>query len=146
LRTPQETVNAVEQQLWAACSGIQSSVDALQTQTGVKDKIAQHWINILVPTARQLLQQALSNPTTSGSYNRNTPQHKEDLTAAIQQVLFRWLIQQPPERYNALSLESGKDSYFHYINFAYKYTELRKKLRPGDHYNHMLVVEGEWLL
>jgi hypothetical protein len=101
-------VNTIEQQLWTACSGVQSSVDVLQTKTGVKDKIAQHWINILVPTARQLLQQALSNPVTSDSHNTNTPhQHKADLTVAIQQVLFRWLIQQPPERYNALPLDSG---------------------------------------
>jgi hypothetical protein len=136
-------MHAIEQQLWAACSGVQSSVDVLQTKTGVKDKIAQHWINILVPTARQLLQQALSSPVTSGSSNRNTsPQHKADVTAAIQQVLFRWLIQQPPERYNALPLDSGNQNYFYYVDFAYKYTELRKKLRPGDHYNRMLAVEG----
>jgi hypothetical protein len=43
----------IEQQLHLACLGVKDSIDALQTATGVKDKIAQYWIEKLIFMARE---------------------------------------------------------------------------------------------
>ncbi|PSR72983.1 hypothetical protein PHLCEN_2v11149 [Hermanssonia centrifuga] len=56
-RNPTETVSAIKQQLYAAGSGIKDRVENLQTETGVKDKIAQYWIEILIVKARALQQE-----------------------------------------------------------------------------------------
>ncbi|KAI0073338.1 hypothetical protein K474DRAFT_1649687 [Panus rudis PR-1116 ss-1] len=128
-RTPQETVAAIEEQLRAACLGVQETVNTLQAQTGVKDKIAQHWISILVPKARELQAQRIRNTHTCDARLRNdhipaevkqTIRH--ELTESIQCELFAWLIQQPPASFNALPPSSP----------------LRNTLRPGDHYNPLL--------
>jgi hypothetical protein len=47
-----------------ACLGIQAAVDALQTETEVKDKIAIHWIDLLVQKARNIQQARVFNKTT----------------------------------------------------------------------------------
>ncbi|KAF5374921.1 hypothetical protein D9758_000015 [Tetrapyrgos nigripes] len=44
--------SCVLEQLRLATYGIESHVEELQKRTGTKDKIAQHWIDILIPKAR----------------------------------------------------------------------------------------------
>ncbi|KAJ6615982.1 hypothetical protein B0H10DRAFT_1949461 [Mycena sp. CBHHK59/15] len=51
-RNVEEIKSCVLEQLWLATQGVVSHVDALQTSTGTKDKIAQHWIELLIPKSR----------------------------------------------------------------------------------------------
>jgi hypothetical protein len=46
--------NCVLEQIRLATLGVESHVETLQTNTGVKDKIAQHWIDILIKESRRL--------------------------------------------------------------------------------------------
>ncbi|KAJ7215182.1 hypothetical protein C8J57DRAFT_1600480 [Mycena rebaudengoi] len=49
-----EIRHCVLEQLQLATLGVASHVEALQTQTGTKDKIAQHWIGILIQKSREM--------------------------------------------------------------------------------------------
>ncbi|KAJ7453824.1 hypothetical protein FB451DRAFT_1050100 [Mycena latifolia] len=53
-RNVEEIRNCVLEQLRLATYGVASHVEALQTATGTKDKIAQHWIEILITKAREM--------------------------------------------------------------------------------------------
>jgi hypothetical protein len=44
----------VLEQIRLATLGVESHIETLQTNTGVKDKIAQHWIDILIKESRRL--------------------------------------------------------------------------------------------
>lgn len=44
----------VLEQIRLATYGVESHVSSLQTNTGVKDKIAQHWIEILISKSREM--------------------------------------------------------------------------------------------
>jgi hypothetical protein len=46
--------NCVLEQIRLATLGVESHIEMLQTNTSVKDKIAQHWIDILIKESRQL--------------------------------------------------------------------------------------------
>ncbi|EIN05335.1 hypothetical protein PUNSTDRAFT_36762, partial [Punctularia strigosozonata HHB-11173 SS5] len=121
LRTPQDTINTIQEQLWAACLGVQSTVDALQTATGVKDKIAQHWIGVLIHQARQLQRERLHDTDTMDVRLRSKSlkgdarrEVRAQIVCDIQQELYDWLVLQPPERYHALPIGSvllGTDKY-----------------------------------
>ncbi|KAF8258308.1 hypothetical protein EI94DRAFT_1623118, partial [Lactarius quietus] len=51
LHEAEDTVSHVCAQIQAACFGVESAVIELQSKTGVKDKIAQYWIEKLIPMA-----------------------------------------------------------------------------------------------
>ncbi|KAJ6629606.1 hypothetical protein B0H10DRAFT_1776091 [Mycena sp. CBHHK59/15] len=53
-RNVEEIESCVLEQLRLATRGVASHVDALQTSTGTKDKIAQHWIELLIPKSREM--------------------------------------------------------------------------------------------
>ncbi|KAJ7030575.1 hypothetical protein C8F04DRAFT_961402, partial [Mycena alexandri] len=53
-RSVEEICTAVLLQIKTATYGIASHVEALQTSMGTKDKIAQHWIDILIQKARDM--------------------------------------------------------------------------------------------
>ncbi|KAJ6620123.1 hypothetical protein B0H10DRAFT_2163604 [Mycena sp. CBHHK59/15] len=53
-RNVEDIRNCVLSQLSLATQGVASHVEALQTSTGTKDKIAQHWINILIQKSREM--------------------------------------------------------------------------------------------
>ncbi|TFY66993.1 hypothetical protein EVJ58_g1912 [Rhodofomes roseus] len=132
-RSVNDTIAEIKAQLLAACLGVQDAVDDMQTQSGVKDKIAQHWIEILIPRARALQQERLSNPSTMDPRLRDRRLRGEErktvrstIIKEIQEELYHWLVRQPPDRYNALPAES----------------ELRLQLRPGDHFNILLSLPG----
>ncbi|EIW77677.1 hypothetical protein CONPUDRAFT_39787, partial [Coniophora puteana RWD-64-598 SS2] len=53
-RTAEYTRSTLVRQLSLAMFGVEKAVKELQTATGVKDKIAQHWIDILLKKSRQI--------------------------------------------------------------------------------------------
>ncbi|KAJ6541283.1 hypothetical protein B0H10DRAFT_2392153 [Mycena sp. CBHHK59/15] len=53
-RNVEEIRTCVLEQLRLATRGIAAHIEALQTSTGTKDKIAQHWIEILITKSREL--------------------------------------------------------------------------------------------
>lgn len=50
----QQIRSAVLEQIRLATYGVEAHVEAIQTSTGMKDKMAQHWIEILITRARSL--------------------------------------------------------------------------------------------
>lgn len=112
-REVQETIQAIEAQLWVACSGASDSVKVMQTETGIKDKIAQFWIEKALAKASELKQERLSNPETrdlrlndrkcTGATRKAI---NEEIIVAIQREIFDWLVQQPPHNYNNLCADS----------------------------------------
>ncbi|KAH8100336.1 hypothetical protein BXZ70DRAFT_973011 [Cristinia sonorae] len=133
-RDPIETRAVVERQLHLAALGVDEDVVKVQRETGVKDKIAQYWIDRIIPMARQKQQDRTSpqSPTCDSRLrDRNLKgdarkQMKETIKHEIQREMLSWLIQQPPDRYAALPDDSPA----------------RYSLRPGDHYNIMLSLPG----
>lgn len=75
----------VIEQLRLATYGVASHVTALQTKTGTKDKIAQHWIDMLIQKARDKQAESPGKP------------HPE-----ISNELLTWLGSQTVQPYNAL--------------------------------------------
>ncbi len=106
---PSETLHEIQSQLWDACLGVQGNVEARQTITGIKDKIAEHWVTILIKRSRELQQIRIYDQRTRDSRlaNKNLKgQDREDVKTRIltdiQMELFQWLTQQPSHSYNAL--------------------------------------------
>ncbi|EGO02631.1 hypothetical protein SERLA73DRAFT_48037, partial [Serpula lacrymans var. lacrymans S7.3] len=76
-RTSEGTKLAVTQQIKVAALGVQEQVTVLQRQTGVKDKLAEFWIQALITKARHLQQICIYNKDirdhrlqTKGNKNR----------------------------------------------------------------------------
>lgn len=66
-------------------SGVAKHVEQMQTDTGTKDKFAQHWIDILVEKARKM--------------KSENPKKSRDEIAT---ELLAWYIAQPGEKFNPL--------------------------------------------
>ncbi|KAJ7875206.1 hypothetical protein B0H13DRAFT_2236125 [Mycena leptocephala] len=77
--------HCVLSQLSLATYGVASHVDALQTSTGTKDKIAQHWIDILIEKSREM--------------QASTPGRSVD---EISNELLVWLAKETDQPYNPL--------------------------------------------
>ncbi|KAF5371374.1 hypothetical protein D9615_009666 [Tricholomella constricta] len=121
-RTPRETIMIIKEQIWTACLGVQETVDAIQTRTGVKDKIAQHWMEKLVTMARERRNTHVDNIATRDPrlndrslVGEAREALKMQLKHEIQSELYSWVLTQPVERAD---------------------------LRPGDHFNVLLQVHG----
>ncbi|KAJ7483970.1 hypothetical protein B0H11DRAFT_2416152, partial [Mycena galericulata] len=128
-RTPAQTIRIIKRQIWAACSGIQETVDALQTSTGVKDKTALFWIEKLIIKARETQKQRLKDDPRLKDKNLKGDARKAvkvRIKDLIQWELYNWVILQPEERSSKLPKRSAD----------------RHQLRPGDHYNILLRVRG----
>ncbi|CDO77297.1 hypothetical protein BN946_scf184753.g47, partial [Trametes cinnabarina] len=117
-RTVDTTICHIREQLRTACLGVQDAVDSLQTKTGVKDKIAQHWINILVPMARERQQLRLYDAQHKDARLRDMHLRQDerrvvhkDIKKEIQSELFTWLISQPEHTYAMLPPLSRVDKY-----------------------------------
>jgi hypothetical protein len=86
----------INEQVQAAMRGFSTPVEHLQTATGTKDKIAQHWIEILLKKAREM--------------KANSPGRSPDEIAA---ELAEWYENQPGDKMNPLLLlESNQSKYF----------------------------------
>ncbi|EPQ60241.1 hypothetical protein GLOTRDRAFT_112937 [Gloeophyllum trabeum ATCC 11539] len=135
-RTPVETVQLIEEQLWAACLGVQETLEELHTTTGVKDKISLFWIDKCIMRARAIQKQRLGKDSPDCDMRLKDRHLKGDarkavrneILCAIQREVYDWLVTQPEARYNMLPADS--------------LTAKRKALRPGDHYNPCLAMTG----
>ncbi|KAJ3559426.1 hypothetical protein NM688_g352 [Phlebia brevispora] len=130
-RTVKETLAEIEAQLDLAALGVKDHVEKRQTLTGVKDSVAQRWIEELLRRSRELRHQYVTNPATQDKRLKKAKGDartavKNDIAKRIQRELREWLVKQPPHRYELLPEDS----------------ELRHRLRPGDHYNHLLSCPG----
>lgn len=81
--------------------------------TGVKDKISEHWIAILVKRSRELQQARIYNQQTrdprlsdKNLKGAEREELKTQILAEIQSELFNWLTQQPSHLYEALPKDS----------------------------------------
>ncbi|OBZ68157.1 hypothetical protein A0H81_11959 [Grifola frondosa] len=131
LRVARDTAQEVKKQIYAAALGVASTVEAMQTESGVKDKLAEFWIQQLIARARDLQQIRIHNPATRDSRLNarriiNRPLLCREICANIQSELMDWLYMQPTHHYNLLPPESP----------------LRTQLRPGEHYNSLLELES----
>jgi hypothetical protein len=121
----------------------------LQMDSGVKDKIAVHWIDLLIEKARLLQQERVYNRDTRDKRLNDTrikgdPREaiKQAIIDEIQEELYAWVILQPNHRYEQLDEESrnvwlGADQTL--TDFGAGKT---RELRPGDHFNVLLRVRG----
>ncbi|TFY51089.1 hypothetical protein EVJ58_g10745, partial [Rhodofomes roseus] len=115
LRTAVETRAAVIAQLKLAALGVAKDVEDLQTKTGVKDKLAEHWIQILLQRAKQEQQLRLHNRATRDPRlnRRNVPDRAaivRSIKDAIQEEILDWVIREPQDDYEALSPDSREIS------------------------------------
>jgi hypothetical protein len=84
-----------------AMRGFSTPIENLQTATGTKDKIAQHWIEILLKKARQM--------------KADDPSHSTDEIAA---ELAQWFKEQPGDKVNPLLLLESKASCYFFCEEA----------------------------
>ncbi|OBZ67227.1 hypothetical protein A0H81_13040 [Grifola frondosa] len=125
-RTREKTIETIKSQILMACTGVRDAIDSIQTQTGVKDKIAEFWINKLIPIAES----SITHISVTPKPGDDREAVKNEIKSGIQNTLFSWIIQQPSESYESLPLDSP----------------LRTTLRAGDHYNVALDMNGKFLL
>ena len=100
-----------------AITSTESALKAAQTASGVKDRIAQHWITKIVQKKKELVATRLTNQETRDPrLNQRTLKgsEREDIKnpilEEIHDELRTWLHQQPPSRFNALPQDSRKPS------------------------------------
>jgi hypothetical protein len=102
-------VAKIKEQIKSACLGVATAVEKLQTDSGVKDKIAVHWIELLIEKAKGIQQERVYNretrdPRLNDSAIKGDERNviKQGIMKAIQDELYAWVIMQPPERYAKL--------------------------------------------
>ncbi|KAJ7831753.1 hypothetical protein B0H14DRAFT_2592432 [Mycena olivaceomarginata] len=142
-RTPEETIAKIKEQIRAACLGVATAVEQLQTDSGVKDKIAVRWMELLLEKSRAVQKERVYNRDTRNP-RLNDPKIKGEPRAeikqaildAIQEELYTWVIMQPAERYEKLDQETP------FEECANTVVGDNPDLRPGDHYNVLLRLRG----
>lgn len=101
----------IHEQLRRAASGDKQGVKKLQSDTGVKDKIAQHWINTLVEKATVMMKTRCTDPKTKDKKLKakispeERKQIKGNIGEGVQEELINWLVQQPEGSYD--QIQSG---------------------------------------
>ncbi|KAJ7664821.1 hypothetical protein B0H17DRAFT_1162742 [Mycena rosella] len=115
-RKPEETMEKIREQIRAACRGVTSAVEQIQTESRVKDKIAVHWIEQLIDKAREIQKERVYNRGTR-DLRLNDPKIKGDdreeikqaIIDEIQEELYTWVIIQPSDRYQELDEHSSEE-------------------------------------
>ncbi|KAK0430592.1 hypothetical protein EV421DRAFT_1912712 [Armillaria borealis] len=92
LHTAQEIRDKLHAQLRQAMNGVEKSVSEMQTASGIKDKVAQHWIEQLLVKAKEIKQ---ADPGRS----------QESVIEELQ----KWLDEQPGDKINPLLNIAGLD-------------------------------------
>ena len=99
-RTVVDTLAEVKRHLILACGGVAADFKAAQSAAGVKDPIAQVWIE-------RLLQKAAEMRATAGDASRADDQTIPRTPLAMQQVLEDWLNAQPGDHMHPLLRWAG---------------------------------------
>ncbi|KAJ7758185.1 hypothetical protein DFH07DRAFT_772651 [Mycena maculata] len=114
---PEQTFQKIEEQIQSAYLGVAAAVELLQTESGVKDKIAAHWIQLLTEKARamqkaQVFNRDTRDPRLNDSKIKGEARDdiKQSIIDAIQEELYSWVILQPQDQYAKLGEESRKIS------------------------------------
>ncbi|THV03123.1 hypothetical protein K435DRAFT_852192 [Dendrothele bispora CBS 962.96] len=113
-----------------------SNADAVQSTSamiGVKDKIAQHWIDQVIAKSKSLRHELITDLSTR-NIRLGDKNPKGDNRKAFKQVLldeiavecWNWVIWQPVDSYERLSENDPA----------------RLDIRPGDHFNVLLATRG----
>ena len=112
-RTAQETINIITKQLQLACKGVAQAVSDLQTDTGIKDKTAQFWIDQALERSSKLIVERVTDGATRDPRlsSRSCPTDEKQkirhtLKSQIQEETFNWLITQPKEIWDGIPEES----------------------------------------
>ncbi len=84
-RNAQEIRDEIQKQIRQAMYGVDKSVGDMQTASGIKDKVAQHWIEQLLAKAKEL--------------KKAQPDRSLD---SIVEELQKWLDDQPGDKINPL--------------------------------------------
>ena len=112
-----ETREEIEAQIRLATHGVAQAVEQRQTKSGIKDAVAQYWIDQLLTRGRVLRYQLLTDPSTRDCRlnSRQLRGNLKELEAVRTDVMQRiereqlaWLVQQPPHRFVALPADSRK--------------------------------------
>ncbi|KAJ3565255.1 hypothetical protein NP233_g7745 [Leucocoprinus birnbaumii] len=132
LRDPQETVMTVMRQFHAAATGIQSHIDQLSTEMGVKDWVANYWFPKMITFFNKEQQRRVDDPETRDERLKkkmtkaDLKKLKETIKHEIHLDAMRWVISQPEHRIINLPIDAQE----------------RFNLRPGDHYNPLFALPG----
>jgi len=109
----EDTVCIIKEQLTLACCGVAKHVSDLQTETGIKDKTAQFWIDQALKRSSDFVTARITNSTTRDARLNNSRVPKEqkqairkELAGRIKEETLAWLVSQPKERWEKLSKDS----------------------------------------
>ena len=110
----EKTINTITDQLQVACRGVAQAVSDRQTDTGIKDKTAQSWIERALERSSALITSrvtdgATRDPRLNGRLC-STEQKKlirDSLKSEIQEETYSWLLTQPKEKWDELPVQSG---------------------------------------
>ncbi|KAJ7868048.1 hypothetical protein B0H14DRAFT_3861606 [Mycena olivaceomarginata] len=130
-RDKEVTVQTIRWQVWKACGGNKTVLDASYSQTGIKDKISQYWIQRTLEMGKgfraiQITDPQTRDPRLNTLKGEDRKIVKDEISRQIQLDLWNWVIQQPPESYALLSADDPA----------------RLDLRPGIHFNILLCPRG----
>ncbi|KZS91021.1 hypothetical protein SISNIDRAFT_414520 [Sistotremastrum niveocremeum HHB9708] len=133
-RSQTDTVAIIHQQFAAAALGVAAAVERIQTDTGIKDRVAQIWIKQMLEKSSAMFKDLTAqdspnrHPDLRGNKLKGEARKafKQKIKEDIQEQVLKWVVTQPPERYAALPENSP----------------LRESLRPGDHYNCLMNCQG----
>ncbi|KAJ7635967.1 hypothetical protein DFH06DRAFT_1272024 [Mycena polygramma] len=117
--------------VWMACLGNKTAVDASYTSTGVKDKIAQHWISALLEKAKLAHHEHLSDKTTREPELNNSRCKGDERNTAFSKNCGIGLCNSPTNSYC-----------FRQMIVPLKLT---LDLKPGVHYNVLLQTRDSGL-
>lgn len=103
----------MQTQIRLAALGIKKDITERQTAHGIKDKLAEHWIKILLDRAHTEHQRRITNPATADERLRGVRgSERAELVVKIkkevQQDLLDWLVTQPPASYAKLAQDSRR--------------------------------------
>ncbi|KAJ7861538.1 hypothetical protein B0H14DRAFT_3134513 [Mycena olivaceomarginata] len=122
-RDKEVTVQTIRWQVWKACGGNKTVLDASYSQTGIKDKISQYWIQRTLEMGKgfraiQITDPQTRDPRVNTLKGEDRKIVKDEISRQIQLDLWNWVIQQPPESYALLSADDPEPfiSLIHAVN------------------------------
>ncbi|KAJ7839405.1 hypothetical protein B0H13DRAFT_2239608 [Mycena leptocephala] len=97
-RTKEVTIQIIRWQVWNACAGNNKALDTSYSQTGIKDKISQYWIQKVLDMGKERRAAALSDPKTrnpqlnlSSLKGEARKTLKDEISRTIQLDLWNWV-------------------------------------------------------